>query len=616
MLKVSQIYREYETLPGLNDVTIPAVAPLPVGETEDTQRLVERFGADILAAGEHNGQQVVYVSADRLVELAKFLKEDKALAYEALIDVTALDRSKLPIASGAERFHTVYQFRSYLRQKHLSVFCPIDNSSKDANGDPVAPSLSAIFASANWPERETADLMGVKFRGHPDQRRIMMPEHWPNHPLRKNIPLGGEEVPFTLTWGDPEFATLGKQILPSESVAPLVPPGMNRENMIINMGPHHPSTHGVLRLVVELDGENVINIDPDLGYLHSGFEKTGENKRYKDFVYYTDRMDYLSGMTNNLGYVLTVEKMLGVEIPERAQVIRVIMAELQRISAHLFWLSTHVLDVSGTGMSLLMYATRERERILDLFEMVCGARLTVSYIRVGGVWRDLPDAFLTHLKDFVALMPGQLDEYESMLTSGPLWRERLEGIGHISREEAINMGLTGPMLRGSGVDWDLRRDMPYSGYEKYDFKVPVATEGDCYARYLLRMEEMRQSVRIIEQAMANLPDGLYKSDERKVSLPPRAELDVSMESLIHHFKLVTEGFRVNPGVCYHGIESNKGELGFFIYSDGSGMPYRLHVRGPSFNNLFAISHMSRGHMLSDIVTNIGSIDIVLGEVDR
>jgi len=391
---------------------------------------------------------------------------------------------------------------------------------------------------------------------------------------------------------------------------------MNREHMILNMGPHHPSTHGVLRLVVELDGETVINIDPDLGYLHSGFEKTGENKRYKDYVYYSDRMDYLSAMNNNYGYVLTIEKLLGLPIPERAQVIRVIMSELQRIASHLFWLSTHVLDVSGTGMSLLMYATRERERILDLFEMVCGARLTLSYIRIGGVWKDLPPAFLTNLRDLLKMLPKQFDEYEAMLTSGPLWRKRLEGIGYLSREDAINMGMSGPMLRGSGVDWDLRRDMPYGGYENYDFKVPVSNAGDCYARYLNRMEEMRQSVRIIEQAVANLPDGLYRTDERKISLPPRAELDVSMEALIHHFKLMTEGFRVPPGMCYQGIEASKGELGYFVYSDGSGVPYRLHVHGPSFNNLFAISKMSKGEMLSDIVTNIGTIDIVLGEVDR
>ncbi len=612
MLNVSPIHRPYETLPGLNDPSIPALAPLPTGETEDTRRIVERFGDAILAAGQHRDQQMVYVTADRLVELARFLKTDPRLAYEALVDVTAVDRLKLPIPQGQERFHTVYQFRSYRRKQHLMVICPVPGDDETA----AVPSLTPIFQGANWPEREVYDLMGIRFTGHPDLRRILMPEHWPYHPLRKDIPLGGEEVPFTLTWEDPEFETLGKQVLPAESVKPQLPPGMHRENMIINLGPHHPSTHGVLRLVVELDGETVVNVDPDLGYLHSGFEKTGENKRYKDFVYYTDRMDYLSSMSNNLGYVLAVEKLLGLEIPERAQVIRVIMAELQRIASHLFWLGTHVLDVSGTGMSLLMYATRERERILDLFEMVCGARLTLSYIRIGGVWKDLPPAFTEHLRDFLRVMPGYIDDYEAMLTESPIWQERLEGIGVLSREDVINMGITGPMLRGSGVDWDLRRDMPYSGYENYDFKVPVFNEGDCYSRYLVRMEEMRQSLRIIEQALNNLPDGLYRTDDRKVALPPRAELDISMEALIHHFKLMTEGFRVPPGMVYHGIEASKGELGFYIYSDGSAVPYRLHVRGPSFNNLFAISKMCKGEMLSDVITNIGTIDIVLGEVDR
>ena len=611
MLDVSPVRREYETLPGLNDITIPAVASLPTGESADTTAIVGRFGEDILAAGLHNGQQMVYVQPERLRDLASFIKSDPNLAYEALIDVSSVDRLDLPIANGDKRFHTVYQFRSYKRKQHLMVVCPAED-----NDNPSVPSLTSIMEAANWPEREVADLMGIKFAGHPDPRRILMPEFWPNHPLRKNIPVGGEEVPFTLTWGDPEFDTFGKQILPAESKAPTLPPGMSRENMIINMGPHHPSTHGVLRIVAELDGENVVSLEPDLGYLHSGFEKTGENKRYKDFVYYTDRMDYLSGMNNNYGYVLTVEKALGLEIPERAKVIRVIMSELQRLSSHLFWLGTHAMDVSGTAMSVLLYATRERERILDLFEMVCGARLTVSYIRVGGVWKDLPPAFISNLKDFIKVMPGYIDDYESMITDSPIWKERLVGIGKLTGAEAINMGLTGAMLRGSGIDWDLRRDMPYGGYENYDFKVPVQTDCDCYARYLVRMEEMRQSVRIISQAISNLPDGLYKTDDRKVSMPPRAELDTSMEALIHHFKLNTEGFRVPPGMTYQGIEASKGELGFFIYSDGSAQPYRLHIHGPSFNNLYAINRMCKGAMLSDVVTNIGSIDIVLGEVDR
>lgn len=610
MLNTSPRIRQYENLPGVARIDVPAVAGLPTGETEDTTRIVERFGEDILAAGLHNDKQVVYVKPERLLEFAGFVRTDEKLHYEALTDVTAIDRMELPIGDG-ERFQTIYQLRSYSRRKHMTVICPLANSD-----EPEVPSLANIYKGAEWPEREAYDLLGVRFVGHPDPRRILMPEHWPNHPLQKNVPVGGEEVPFSLTWGDPEFASLGTQILPATSVPPTLPPGMNRENMIINMGPHHPSTHGVLRLVVELDGETVVKVDPDLGYLHSGFEKTGENKRYKDFVYYSDRMDYLAALLNNFGYVLTVEKMLGIDIPPRAQVIRILMTELQRIASHLFWLGTHVMDISGTGMSMMMYATRERERILDLFEMAAGARLTVSYIRIGGVYKDLPDAFMTHVREFLRDMPGRIDEYERMLSDSPLWDVRLKGIGVLKRDEVINMGLTGPMLRGSGVDWDLRRDAPYGGFENYDFKVPVQTDGDGYSRYLVRMEEMRQSLRIIAQALKNLPDGPYKTDDRKVSLPPRAELDVSMEALIHHFKLMTEGMLVPPGFHYHAVETGKGELGYFVYSDGTARPYRLHVRGPSFNNLYAVDKMSRGGMLSDIVTNVGSIDIVLGDVDR
>ena len=610
MLNVSPIRRPYEVLPGLNVPGIPAVAGLPTGETEDTRRVVERFGQAIPAAGLHNGLQTIYVRPGNLVEVVRFLKEDPQLAYEAFIDVTAVDRLKLPIGHGEARFHTVYQLRSYKRKQHVMIVCPLEQ------GDPPAvPSLTGLFKGATLPERECFDLLGVTFTGHPDLRRILMPHNWPYHPLRKDVPLGGEPVPFTLTYGDPQFATLGTQILPAESVKPAVPPGMNRER-VLNMGPHHPSTHGVLRLAVELDGETVIKVDPDLGYLHSGFEKTGENKRYKDFVYYTDRMDYLSSMNNNIGYVLPVEKMLGIELPERARVIRVIVGELQRIASHLFWISSHSLDVSGVGFALLFYATRERERILDLFEMLCGARLTLSYVRVGGVYRDLPPAFLPRLEPLLKALPELFDEYERMLTNAAIWQARLRGIGVLTRDEVINMGLTGPLMRGSGVDWDLRRDASYLGYDEFDFKVPVGTDGDCYSRYLVRMEEMRQSVRIVEQAVKKLPDGPWKTDDRKVALPPRAELDVSMEAMIHHFKLMTEGFHVPAGMMYHGIEGSKGELGFYIYSDGSGVPYRLHVHGPSFNNMYAISKMSEGLMLSDLVANIASIDPVLGEVDR
>ncbi len=610
LLDVSPRQRDFETLPNLNDVAVPAAAPALGADTEDTAAIRAQFPAAVLESGLQLDLPCVVVRPQDLIEVMTWLR-DSHLGYNSLVDVTSVDRSQLPLAPEQPRFQTVYQLRAYTRNELLTVICPLEGAQESK-----VPSLAHVFPGAIWPEREVADLMGVQFDGHPDPRRILMPAGWPTHPLRKDQPLGGEDVPFSLTWDHPEFDSLGTQVLEAESTPPDLPPGMNRKNLILNMGPHHPSTHGVLRLVVELEGERVVNIDPDLGYLHSGFEKIGEHKRYKDFVYYTDRMDYLSAMNNNLGYVLAVEAMLQLGIPERAQAIRVIMGELQRIASHLFWLSTHVLDISGTGMSLLMYATRERERIIDLFEMVCGARLTTSYIRIGGVWKDLPPAFVNAVRQFCDLMGPRIDEYAAMVQDSPIWHTRLSGIGMITPKDALAKGLTGPMLRGSGIDWDLRRDRPYCGYEKYDFKVPISRRCDSFGRYEVRMEEMRQSLRIVQQALDGLPAGPFRADDRKVSPPPRAELDISMESLIHHFKLYTEGFKVPPGMYYHAIEASKGELGFFIYSDGSGKPYRLHVRGPSFNNLFAISDMSKGLMLSDIVTNIGSIDIVLGEVDR
>ena len=610
LLDVSPRQRDFETLPNLNDIAVPAMAPVLGTDTEDTEAIRSKFPDAVLESGLQFDLPCVIVQPQNLVEVMTWLR-DSHLGYNTLVDVTSVDRSQLPLDESQSRYQTIYQLRAYTRNQLLTVICPLEGGDQ-----PQVPTLAYVFPGAIWPEREVADLMGVQFADHPDPRRILMPASWPNHPLRKDQPLGGEDVPFSLTWDHPEFDSLGAQILEAESAPHDLPPGMNRKNMILNMGPHHPSTHGVLRLVVELDGERVVNVDPDLGYLHSGFEKIGEHKRYKDFVYYTDRMDYLSAMNNNLGYVLTVESMLQLEIPARSQAIRVIMGELQRIASHLFWLSTHVLDISGTGMSLLMYATRERERILDMFEMVCGARLTTSYIRIGGVWKDLPPAFINAVRDFCDLMGPRIDEYAAMVNESPIWHSRLDGIGKITPKEALAKGLTGPMLRGSGIDWDLRRDRPYCGYENYDFEVPTSTRCDGFGRYEVRMEEMRQSIRIVRQALDGLPEGPFRADDRKVSPPPRAELDISMESLIHHFKLYTEGFKVPPGMYYQAIEASKGELGFFIYSDGSGKPYRLHVRGPSFNNLFAISDMSKNLMLSDIITNIGSIDIVLGEVDR
>ncbi|MFN5060974.1 MAG: NADH dehydrogenase (quinone) subunit D [Chloroflexota bacterium] len=389
------------------------------------------------------------------------------------------------------------------------------------------------------------------------------------------------------------------------------------ETMVLNMGPHHPSTHGVLRLVVELDGETVVNVAPDLGFLHTGIEKNMEYKTYQQAVVMTDRTDYLAPLSNNLSYVLAVEKLLDCEIPERATTARVLLVELQRISSHLVWLGTHALDLAA--MSVFLYGFREREQILDIFEMVSGARMMTSYFRVGGLAYDLPSNFLPTVKALLDIMPARIDEYESLLTNNIIWQERTMGVGAIDTAAAIQYGLTGPGLRATGISWDLRKDMPYCGYETYKFNVPVAKNGDIYDRYLVRVAEMRESVKIATQAWQRLKDmgpGAYVTSDRKVAPPPKSEITHSMESLIHHFKLWTEGFKPPRGDALAAIESPRGELATYIVSDGSPKPYRVHLRTPSFINLQALPHMAKGQLVADLVALIASMDPVLGEVDR
>ncbi len=576
------------------------------------EKLQAQFTGAIQAVREFRGETTLTIRAQDLVAVARFIRDDPDLRFDHLANLTAVDWSKYPGYTGKERFTTVYHLLSTASGQRITLKVPTLGSDSSA-----APSLTDLWAGANWPEREVYDLMGIKFEGHPDLRRILLPYNWPNHPLRKDVPRGGEPVPFSMTWEDEEFESFGRQILEAKAV-PQVPPKQSDANkhMILNMGPHHPSTHGVLRVVVELDGERVVAAYPDIGYLHSGFEKQGESIRYKDFTPYTDRTDYVSSMSNNLGYALAVEKLMGVEIPQRAQVIRVIMAELQRLASHLFWLGTHVMDASGLNHALLMYVLREREQILDILELVSGARLTTSYIRPGGVWKDVPPTFGDRVQDVLKAFPKRIAEYERMVTNNPVWKSRSIGIGKLTAQQALSLGVTGPMLRGSGVKFDYRKARPYSGYENYDFEIPTATEGDTYARYLVRLEEMRQSLHIIEQGLKNLPDGPVWTTDRKMALPPRQELDTSMEALIHHFKLNTEGFVPPVGEVYDCIEGPRGETGFYLVSDGTANPYRLRYRTPSFVNLQATDVMSRGCFIADLVLIIGTIDIVLGDVDR
>jgi NADH-quinone oxidoreductase subunit D len=390
--------------------------------------------------------------------------------------------------------------------------------------------------------------------------------------------------------------------------------GAKDQHMVLNMGPQHPSMHGVLRLVVEIDGEIVVRLYPEIGYLHTGIEKTCEAKFYQQVVPLTDRIDYLGPMSNNLCYSLAVERLLGLEIPAKAQWMRVLLAELTRLNSHLIWLGTHAMDIGA--LTVFLYTFREREEILRIFEGLAGQRMMTSYIRIGGLSMEPPLDFFSRVQGFVNSFPEKIDEYSNLLTGNPIFKGRLKGVGYLSATDAIALGVTGANMRGSGVDFDLRRDMPYSGYEKFKFDVPVSKDGDCWARYEVRLLEMRESLKIIQQALNGMPEGAITADAPKIILPDREKMKTQMEALIHHFKIVTEGFAVPAGEVYQGIESPRGQMGYYVVSDGTAKPYRVHMRNPSFATLQALETMCKGRMLADVVAVVGSIDIVLGEIDR
>jgi NADH-quinone oxidoreductase subunit D len=390
-------------------------------------------------------------------------------------------------------------------------------------------------------------------------------------------------------------------------------PGQD-STLVLNMGPQHPSTHGVLRLVLEIDGETVVRVKPEIGFLHTGIEKTCEAKFYQQVVPLTDRIDYLCPLTNNLAYCLAVEKLLGLEIPPKAQWMRVLMNELTRINSHLVWLGTHAMDLGA--MTVFLYCFREREDVLRFFEMVSGQRMMTSYFRIGGLALEPPLGFFEKVKKFADRFPGNVDEYEGLLTGNPIFVMRTKGVAHLSAENAIALGACGPTLRGSGIDIDLRRDAPYSGYENFKFNVPVRTEGDVFARYLCRVQELRESIGMVQQALAGMPEGPVKADAPKVVLPDREKMKTQMEALIYHFKIITEGFTVPAGEVYQAIESPRGEMGYYVVSDGTAKPYRVHMRGPSYANLQTLAKMCEGQLIADVVAAIGSIDVVLGDIDR
>lgn len=389
---------------------------------------------------------------------------------------------------------------------------------------------------------------------------------------------------------------------------------MGPNTMVLNMGPQHPSTHGVLRVILELDGETVVKAVPDIGYLHTGIEKTMENKTYAQVIPLTDRMDYVACLSNNLAYLLALEKLLDISIPPKAQVVRVLLTELTRIASHLVWIGSHAHDIGA--MSMFIYAFREREKLMDIFELVSGQRMMTSYFRIGGLAQDIPEGFESKVREVLNIFPEKINEYEKLLTKNRIWLNRTVGVGKISAQDAIDYGLSGPILRGCGVKWDIRKSNPYSGYERFEFDIPTGKNGDVYDRYLVRVAEIRQSLRIIRQALDGIPEGDFVARIPGVVLPPKEQVVSNIESLIYHFKLVVEGFCPPVGEVYHSIESPKGEIGYYIVSDGTQKPYRVKVRPPCFVNLSALPKMIEGRLIADVVAVIGSIDIVLGEIDR
>lgn len=580
------------------------VAEMEVGNLT-SRKLEERFGEDVLDVSDFRGDWTAVCEADRVSDMLAFLRDDPDLAYDRLSDVTAVDYSEYPGPHPGTRFNVVYHLYSHLHNHRFRLRAKVDEVTC------CIPSACGLWKGAEWPEREAYDMFGIRFEGHPDLRRILMPVNFKYHPLRKDYPVNGRGERDVIAPEDPGF-----EGNPFEGDDPPDSDPLASERMVLNLGPQHPATHGTLRLTLELEGERISRCIPDIGYLHTGFEKLGEHHTYNQWVTVTDRMNYLSPLCNNIGFAMTVERLMGLEIPPRATVIRVILSELSRIADHMVWLGTHALDIGA--MTVFLYTFEQRERLYDIFEAVTGTRLTTSYTRVGGLGWDVPDNFHELVTDFTAQFPRAAGEVDRLLTRNRIWIDRTKGIGVISAEDAIAWNMTGPMARGSGVNYDLRKAEPYLGYEEYDFEVPVGEKGDVYDRYLVRMEELNQSIRIVEQAVNNLPGGAVKVDDAKVILPEKDDVYTGMESLIHHFKVTMDdhGIAPPPGEVYVATESPNGELGFYVVSDGSGAAYRLRVRPPSFMNYQCFPQLANGHMVADVVAILGSINVIAGELDR
>lgn len=569
-------------------------------ETALTHLIGERFGNGVRETSPTSDMPTYLVTEERLQEVLRFLKHEAPVHFQRLDDLTAVDESARRVREDGADFTLVYHLLSLDAARRVRLKVPLHGEY------PKAPSSTGIWPSANWYEREVFDMFGIEFEGHPNLRRILLPHDWEGHPLRKgHSGRATEMAPYTLEDARVRQPLDGGIYVKDEQA---------KGQMLLNVGPSHVSTHGLLRYILSLDGEEITGMDLDIGFHHRGVEKIGERQTWHQFIPYCARVDYLAGAANDLPYVLAVEKLAGIEVPERAQMIRVLLSELFRLSNHLVWFATYAHDVGA--MTPNFYTFTEREMILDIVELITGGRLHPSWFRLGGVAADLPDGWKEAVDALVRIFPTRLKEYEALTRKNPIFKARTMGIGRISLDDAVDWGVSGPNLRACGLDWDLRKKMPYSGYEKFDFEVPTASEGDCYARYLVRVEEMRQSLAIVRQAAENMPPGRHVADDYRYVIPNRREMLQHIETLIHHFVNVTSGPRIPRGEAHMACEIPRGEQGYYVVSDGLGYAYRTRIRGPGFANVQVMPLLAVGKSIADLIAIIGSVDYILPDIDR